>query len=296
MNALKTAIAVMATAAASVTATYHIKDTTVSRANQTVVLADSTNIASLGQFINSQVGKVPYFSYSINTANFKQVVANLDALTGEDTISISTVIAMLMCIYNESGANFTPIPERGTQDYFFESRRLGNGSTKVSYNKIAGNEPAGDYLKRIGVLKDKDSTWQRRWNGVVYPSDAPDTQKKAAENADFSKYAGNGYIQITGRRNYMRCVAPIIPNLEVLTTKELKAAMSQPRIALAAVNNYFRLGRGFTSALVGLESPAPNWDKFGHLVSGVARYHRFADRCQALYEKFKETGFRNILK
>lgn len=90
------------------------------------------------------------FNATVNSeVQFRKVWDSLTPLTGHAELTLNEWIAFFAIIYNETGGGFKPVPEGGTDSYFF-NQLLKNPPTvprdKASYNGLLGNRLAGNQL------------------------------------------------------------------------------------------------------------------------------------------------------
>lgn len=179
-------------------------------------------------------GKGPWKDVSLvdtpqNRLLFHQFWNQSDPIFGGDMTPLQFVC--LMSIFaNECRCDFLPVAEKmGRKGHpglaylfdridFFNDKGQKIGS-KRSYNTLEGNKTAFDcfnskaFIEAHGalVMGDKLSrTKDARWKGEEWPADAPTDPTLAAAGfllqADFMKFRGRGYIQTTGRSNYVALI------------------------------------------------------------------------------------------
>lgn len=151
-----------------------------------------------------------------NDLRFHQFWNQSDPIFGGDMRALQ-FLCLMSIIANECRGNFQPVAEKmGTAGhpgmaYLFD--RIG---AKRSYNTLAGNSTARDcfqnpdYISAHGSLSlaaRLRNTSDARWAGEVWPTGFPTEPKLEIAGflmqADFMKFRGRGFIQTTGRANYL---------------------------------------------------------------------------------------------
>lgn len=234
------------------------------------------------------------FPNLVNDANFSQVMANLARLTGKPSVVLEEFIGHFGIMYNETGGTFAVLRERGSLQYFFETK-LPNGKSKRSYNQAPLNQLAGDQLKAWGLISSAADV--AAWNGTVWPANIPanipaNVLAKAVD-CDFNRYRGFGFNQLTWRENYVKCVLPYLSKKSLddyATTAELDAELANN--FAAAAGSYYQFTQLYPylkNAVAQLASA--NYPPYGKAVSGSDDYanNLYAPRCNALLAAMKTT-------
>ncbi len=154
-----------------------------------------------------------------NRLRFHQFWNQSDPIFGGD-MSPLQFICLMSIFCNECRGDFQPVPEKmGVANhpgmaYLFDKI----GGLKRSYNTLAGNMNARvcfndpTYLAAHGNLpfNQLKRTSDARWTGEVWPAGTPTEPNPALtgfiQQADFMKFRGRGFIQTTGRENYLALI------------------------------------------------------------------------------------------
>jgi len=225
------------------------------------------------------------FPNTIHKANFRKFMSAYNKIVSRH--SISTFIGVFSIVYNETGGTFAAIREIGGPAYCFEKRQLSHGWGKQSYNR-SPNRKAGDQLKGWGVISNQSLI--DAWNGEnQYPSTSPKELLNKAQDCDFYKYRGIGYIQITWHNAYKICFEPSLKmrygkSLDDYTTAELDNVLLKGKYAYDIQAEAMARFLGNSKALIDLNKG--NFAPFGFLIAGAYAYDyvrkHYLPRCISL--------------
>lgn len=165
--------------------------------------------------------------------NWTRVWNAIESIYGKKTCNMIEFLTINTIILNETGASFEPKTEgvgnSGNPGISYAFNKI--SGLKQSYNTLDGNKTnksaytlfrdpdykAAHGTKPFNNLKD---TTDNRWASSQFPvgfSGNPDkeTSKNSADNsfiseADFHKFRGRGFIQLTNRTNYMGVIKYIM--------------------------------------------------------------------------------------
>jgi hypothetical protein len=176
----------------------------------------NTNFAGKGPWAGVTLVDTPQ-----NRLGFHAFWNNIDDLTGS-TATPFQFLCLMSIFANECRADFSPKAERMGRAgfpglcYLFDAIP----SLKRSYNTISGNKPAYDCFNsrafnathgNKALASRVSNTTDVRWRGEAYPrADFPTDPDPSVTGyileADFMKFRGRGFIQTTGRANYVRLI------------------------------------------------------------------------------------------
>ena len=173
--------------------------------------------AEKGNWAGKQLG-----SSDAVKAIFLQIWNNVPEIFGAPSINLLQFAALMSILTNEVGAELLPVTEFcGSQGLAYPFDAI--PGKKQSYNSTAGNRLAGDlffddveFWQAHGGLAPASTIRNRpdlkvAWNGTSYPASAfpyviDPTTTAFIQQADFYKFRGRGFIQITWRANYKKLV------------------------------------------------------------------------------------------
>ena len=152
---------------------------------------------------------------------FKEIWDNIPEIFDSKRINLNQFLVLSAIMINEN-SRFSSRSEKGPNlKYFFESVRLKSGRRKISYN-TKYNKTAFElfndnyFVNAHGHLNPKklQYTSDSRWKGAIYPNEYSDSidpiRNGFIMEADFFKFRGRGFIQITFRGNYRRQIQEIL--------------------------------------------------------------------------------------
>ena len=155
-------------------------------------------------------------------AAFLQIWSNIPDIFGGPSINLLQFVGLMSILTNEVGAALQPVSELcGSQGLAYPFDAI--PGKKRSYNSTEGNRLAGDlfftdeeFWQAHGGLAPANTVRSRPelkavWNGTSYPAtlfpSVIDQNTTAfIQQADFYKFRGRGFIQMTWRCNYVELV------------------------------------------------------------------------------------------
>ena len=154
-------------------------------------------------------------------SRFRQLWDNLPAIFDSDAINLLQFLALMSILINEVGQQLLPVTELcGNSACPGLAYPFNNiAGVKRSYNLGQGNKPAGElffddphfwaahsHLPAASEVRARPNE-KELWNGAAYPQHLFPTSLDPAQSgfiqqADFFKFRGRGFIQLTWRANY----------------------------------------------------------------------------------------------
>ena len=156
---------------------------------------------------------------------FAEIWDHIPLMFGSGTINLLQFGALMSSVIIEAGAELRPVSELCGREgypglaYAFSSIP----GVKQSYNACKSNKPAGELFfndphfweahgqRPLGDLVRAMPDVQELWNGDFYPqhlfpASTDPLHAGFIQEADFYKFRGRGFIQVTWRANYKRLV------------------------------------------------------------------------------------------
>ncbi len=156
---------------------------------------------------------------------FAEIWDHIPLMFGSASINLTQFGALMSSVIIETGAELRPVSELcGREGYPGLAYAFSNiPGVKQSYNACKSNKPAGELFfndphfwdahgqRPLGDLVRAMPDVQELWNGDFYPQHlfpaSTDPQHAGfIQEADFYKFRGRGFIQVTWRANYKRLV------------------------------------------------------------------------------------------
>lgn len=175
-------------------------------------------------------GKGPWSGKAIHSTpdvkqRFADIWDHIPLIFGNSPVNLLQFGALMSTLIIEAGAELRPASELCGRDgypglaYAFSSIP----GVKQSYNSCKGNKPAGELFfddahfweahgqRALADLVRAMPDVRELWNGTSYPQHLFPTSTDPLhasfiQEADFYKFRGRGFIQITWRANYKRIV------------------------------------------------------------------------------------------
>ena len=215
-------------------------------------------------FNGTQAGKGPWAGVKLvdtpqNDTGFQQFWDQTGNLFGGDA-SIIQFVSLMSIFSNEVRGDFSPQTERMGRTghpgmaYLFDAIQ----NLKRSYNTLPGNKTAlqcfndASYIAAHGALPLAEKltrSTDARWSGETWPSEFDTNQDPAVSGfiteADFMKFRGRGFIQTTGRSNYLPLIAFVQAHPDGNST----------------IDSFKQSWAGKTSDQVAFESTNDDWDR-----------------------------------
>ena len=149
--------------------------------------------------------------------SFVKIWDNIPHIFGSSSINLLQFAALMSILTNEVGAELQPVSELcGHMGLAYPFNAI--EKVKVSYNSSPNNKLAGElffddelFWNTHRTLACGSSVRAREdlkaaWNGTVYPAELPGSlvpgETAFIQQADFYKFRGRGFIQMTWRSNY----------------------------------------------------------------------------------------------
>jgi hypothetical protein len=152
--------------------------------------------------------------------------SHIPEMFGVPKISLVQFSALMSILVIEVGGDLLPVSEQcgrpGNPGLAYAFNTI--AGVKRSYNTLPANKLAGDLFfsdqdywaahqaKAQATAVRQRPNLQAVWNAEVYPQDVFPADLDPSitgfiQEADFYKFRGRGFVQITGRVNYLRAIA-----------------------------------------------------------------------------------------
>jgi hypothetical protein len=188
----------------------------------------NANISNLNPWKNDYLGNST--NYQIDKTNWTIFWNNIPLLFQRDTINLVEFLCLNSIVINETGGTFVSKRESVNSSKNPTSPGLAyefnSSGGKASYNTLTGNLTAyqcfrdpnyikvnsnkglADVLKNTTDIRWQEQTFPLGFSGLSVEDETSATGKKNGFliEADFFKFRGRGYIQITSRPNYKNLV------------------------------------------------------------------------------------------
>lgn len=206
-------------------------------------------------------------------SRFRQIWDNIPAMFDSDSINLLQFLALMSILINEVGQRLLPVTElcgnAACPGLAYPFDKI--AGLKRSYNLGPGNKLAGQLffddphfweahsqLPGASLVRSRPNA-KELWNGMAYPQQLFPTSLDPGltgfiQQADFFKFRGRGFIQVTWRANYRLIVAFVQgysgTNSAILSYKSAWQTLDPDVVCTISTNNDWDVLFGQTDLII----------------------------------------------